>query len=109
MCVLLGTDYNPYQQESPIHIRTFKDILGPNWLNVKSYKEIDEDMLLVKIYMKMKEHKNSRFVHQTATALNIYLNEFENSFHYINNISADTINVDLFLKYFRTNWFDDVV
>jgi len=105
LCVLLGTDYNPYHQDSPIHIKSFKDILSPDWLNIKTYNEIDEDILLVKIYMKMNEHKTSRFVQQTAAALNIYLNDIEKNFHYINNIETETLDINKFLKYFRDSWF----
>lgn len=103
MCVLLGSDYNPFHQDSPIHIKHFKEVLG--WLGVKNYNEIDEDLLLVKICMKMNEHKESRFVQQTAAAMNIYLNDIEKKLHYINNVEPCEIDAIGFLRHFRNNWF----
>lgn len=101
MCVLLGTDYNPYSPDSPIHIKNFKEIL--TWLKINKYEEIDEDLLLVNIYMKMKENPNNKYCQQTARALNIYLNDIEYALHYISENEARSVNVNGFLKLFRSN------
>lgn len=103
LCVLLGTDYNPFSSESPIHIKNFKQIL--KFLNIANYSDIDEDVLLTKLYVKMNENKNNINVKQTAFALNMYLNDIENNLHYINNIEKDSINVKQFLNLFRSSWF----
>ena len=103
LCVLLGTDYNPYHDNSPVHIRTFKDVL--KWLNVKTYSEIDEDLLLVQLYMRMKQNPSNKYVQQTALALNMYLNDMEANFHFINNIDSDTVDAEKFLSIFRNSWF----
>ena len=105
MCVLLGSDYNPYSNESPIHIKNFKEIL--TWMNVKTYEEIDEDLLLVKIYMIMKENEGNKYCQQTARALNIYLNDIEYNLHYIGNNEAVGVDVKGFLQMFRSNCLKD--
>ena len=71
LCVLLGTDYNPYDKTSPIHMKCFTDILPR--LNIKSFSDIDEDALLVHIYNIMSQNPTNKHVIATATALNIYL------------------------------------
>ena len=103
LCVLLGTDYNPYSNDSPIHIKNFKNIL--RFLNIANYSEIDEDVLLTKLYVKMNENKNNIHVKQTAFALNMYLNDVENNLHFINNIEVGSINVQQFLNLYRSSWF----
>ena len=105
MCVLLGTDYNPYSSESPIHVKNFKEIL--QWLNVENYSDIDEDLLLVKIYMIMKSNPESKYCQQTARALNLYLNDIEYNLHYINEDEALKVNVNGFLRLYRSNCLYD--
>lgn len=102
LCVLLGTDYNPYSSESPIHIKNFKEALS--MLGVSKYSEIDEDLLLVKIYMIMKENEGNKYCQQTARALNVYLNDIEYGLHYITNIEPSSVNAKGFLNMFRSNW-----
>lgn len=75
LCVLMGTDYNPYSKDSVIHIHSFDDIL--ELMNITSFEELDEDDLLIKIYCIMSEHKDDIHVKQTAMAFNMYLSEIE--------------------------------
>lgn len=81
ICVLKGTDYNPYCSTSPIHIKNFKDVL--KWMNVDSFEKVDEDLLLAKIYMIMRKNEGNVYCRQTALALNMYLNNFECDIHFI--------------------------
>lgn len=98
LCVLMGTDYNPYHPKSPIHIRHFHDIL--KILNVDKFENIDEDILLAKIYVIMKNNENDIHCMQTAIALNIYLNELESKMHFITkNTNVNKIDMQRFLKY----------
>ena len=100
LCVLMGTDYNPYNSKSPIHIKWFEDIL--KILNIEKFEEIDEDILLTNIYIIMKNNENNIYCKQTAIALNIYLNELENGIHFITkNTNKNKINMSRFLKYSR--------
>ena len=93
LCVLLGTDYNPYDKNSPIHIKSFEEILEK--LGVNSYKEIDEDMLRLYVYNIMKEHPTDRHVIATALALNMYLNDnIESKLHNLYE-ELRTVRVDL--------------
>ena len=106
LCVLLGTDYNPYSNDSPIHLKNFKEVL--RWLNVQRFEDIDEDLLLVQIYKRMKANPNHKCVQQTAFALNVYLNDIETNLHFINNIDIQTIDVKQFFDIFRASWFNYV-
>ena len=96
----MGTDYNPYNSKSPIHIKWFEDIL--KILNIEKFEEIDEDVLLTNIYIIMKNNENNIYCKQTAIALNIYLNELENGINFITkNTNKNKINMPRFLKYSR--------
>lgn len=81
ICVLMGTDYNPYHPKSPIHIRRLSDVL--DLMDVDEFQKIDEDKLRFKLYMIMNENKGNIHVMQTAMALNIYLNNNETDLHVI--------------------------
>ena len=98
ICVLLGTDYNPYHPKSPIHLKKIDDIL--HMLNINKFKEIDEDELLLKIYTIMNANENSIYVKQTATALNVYLNDVENSLYILTG--NENINMNDFLDRFHS-------
>ena len=73
LCVLMGTDYNPYHKSSKIHISTFEDILTR--LNVSSFSKLTEEMLLLHLYELFKNNMGDRDVSGTIIALNIYLND----------------------------------
>lgn len=93
LCVLLGTDYNPYEKISPIHIKSFDEILEK--MGLKSFDEIDEDALRLYVYNVMKEHPTDKYVIATALALNMYLNDsIEGKLH---NLCEElrTVRVDL--------------
>ena len=95
----MGTDYNTYNQSSPIHIHEFKDIL--TFMNVNEYNQIDEDLLLLKIYTTMRSNMENTCCKETAIALNMYLNDLETDLHFINpNID---VNINKFLKYSKRN------
>ena len=98
ICVLLGTDYNPYHPKSPIHLKKIDDILY--MLNINKFKEIDEDELLLKIYTIMKDNENDIHVKQTAIALNVYLNDVENSLYILTG--NESINMKDFLDRFNS-------
>ena len=87
ICVLKGTDYNPYNFTSPIHIKNFKEVL--KWMNVDSFEKVDEDLLLAKIYMIMRNNEGNIYCRQTALALNMYLNNFESDIHFISAGDGD--------------------
>ena len=100
----MGTDYNPYHPKSPIHIRQFHDIL--KILNVDKFENIDEDVLLAKIYVIMKNNENDIHCKQTAIALNMYLNELEGEMHFITkNTNVNKIDMPRFLKYSKRTVF----
>lgn len=103
MCILLGTDYNPYDEESPIHKKSFKEIL--KMVGVKHYKDIDEDALRMKIYEIMFEHPNNKFCQQTALSINIYFENHENNIYYLTNINPCCVDVEKYLKMIRKNMF----
>lgn len=104
LCVLMGTDYNPYHPKSPIHIRYFHDIL--KILNIDKFEDIDEDILLAKIYVIMKNNENDIYCKQTAIALNMYLNELEEEIHFITkNTNIDKLDINRFLKYSKRTIF----
>ena len=93
LCVLLGTDYNPYDKQSPIHMKSFDEILDR--LHISSYSEIDEDALLFHIYNIMVEHPTDKYVIATAIALNLYLSEsIESKLHNLLN-EIRTVNIDI--------------
>lgn len=107
LCVLKGTDYNPYHYKSPIHIKHFEDIL--KILNVDKFEDIDEDILLTYIYMVMKNNENNIYCEQTAIALNIYLNELEDEIHILTeDTNINKINLNRFLKYSKRTVFDNL-
>ena len=106
LCVLLGTDYNPYSSASPIHIKNFKEALS--LVGVSKYSEIDEDVLLVKIYMIMKNNIGNKYCQQTARALNVYLNDIEYSLHYITNVEPSSVDAKGFLSMFHSNWIQNI-
>ena len=104
LCVLMGTDYNPYHPKSPIHIRYFHDIL--KILNIDKFENIDEDILLAKIYVIMKNNENDIYCKQTAIALNMYLNDLEEEIHFITkNTNIDKLDINRFLKYSKRTIF----
>ena len=93
LCVLLGTDYNPYDKSSPIHIKSFDEILEK--MNVKEYSEIDEDALRLYVYDIMCKHPTDKHVIATALALNMYLaDELECKIHNLNE-ELRTVRADL--------------
>ena len=53
----------------------------------------------------MRQYPDSKYVQQTALALNIYLNDIETNFHFINNIDPGSIDTEKFLRIFRNSWF----
>ena len=103
ICVLMGTDYNPYNSSSPIHIKRFEDVL--KMMNVESFDKLDEDLLFAKIYMIMKVNEGNIYCKQTAIALNMYLNDLEGDIHFITSESNKKINISRFLKYSRRSIF----
>lgn len=96
LCVLMGTDYNPYDSKSPIHIKYFSDILS--LLHVEKYEDISEEILLSSIYSTIKNNKDNIHCKQTILALNVYLNDLEDELHYITGDNIK-VNMDLFIKY----------
>lgn len=104
LCVLMGTDYNPYHPDSPIHIKSFDEVL--NWLEIKEFSEIDEDLLFAKIFVVMKSNNDNFYCKQTAIALNIYLNDLETEIHYITEgDDKNKLNMERFLKYSKRSVF----
>lgn len=104
LCVLMGTDYNPYHPDSPIHIKSFDEVL--NWLEIKDFSEIDEDLLFTKIFVVMKSNSDNFYCKQTAFALNIYLNDLETEIHYITeDDDKNKLNMERFLKYSKRSVF----
>ena len=104
LCVLMGTDYNPYHPDSPIHIKSFDEVL--NWLEIKDFSEIDEDLLFAKIFVVMKSNVDNFYCKQTAIALNIYLNDLETEIHYITEDNdKNKLNMERFLKYSKRSVF----
>lgn len=104
LCVLMGTDYNPYHPKSPIHIRYFDDIL--KILNIDKFEDIDEDVLLANIYMIMKNNEDNVYCKQTAIALNMYLNELEGEIHFITeSTNISKIDSNRFLRYSKRTVF----
>ena len=99
----MGTDYNPYNSSSPIHIKRFEDVL--KMMNVESFDKLDEDLLFAKIYMIMKVNEGNIYCKQTAIALNMYLNDLEGDIHFITSESNKKINISRFLKYSRRSIF----
>lgn len=93
-CVLLGSDYNPYDSSSPIHIATLDELR--QFAAVKSFEDITEEMLLTKIYLIMNDHPNETYTQQTAIALNMYLKRFEQAIHYIS--PDECVNLNKFIK-----------
>ena len=96
LCVLMGTDYNPYDSKSPIHIKYFSDILS--LLHVEKYEDISEEILLSNIYSIIKNNEDNIHCKQTVLALNVYLNDLEDELHYITSDNIK-VNMDLFIKY----------
>ena len=96
LCVLMGTDYNPYDSKSPIHIKYFSDILS--LLHVEKYEDISEEILLSNIYSIIKNNEDNIHCKQTVLALNVYLNDLEDELHYITGDNVK-VNMDLFIKY----------
>ena len=96
LCVLMGTDYNPYDSKSPIHIKYFSDILS--LLHVEKYEDILEELLLSNIYSIIKNNEDNIHCKQTVLALNVYLNDLEDELHYITGDNVK-VNMDLFIKY----------
>jgi len=82
ICVLMGTDYNPYTETSIIHIKRMSDIL--RILNVDSYSDIEEELLMEYIFEIFNNNPDNKECRQTALALNIYLNNLEGSLHELN-------------------------
>lgn len=104
ICVLMGTDYNPYSSLSPIHIKHFNDVL--KMMNVDSFDKVDEDLFFMKIYMIMKKNEGNIYCSQTALALNMYLNDLEGDIHFICGSETNKkINLERFLKYSRRSAF----
>ena len=104
MCILMGTDYNPRLQDSPIHVNEFADVL--KLMNVDRYSDIDDDALKLKVYEMLKLYKEHPASSQTALAINIYAENHESSFVYLTNIDVNSINVKLYLDMSRKNMFD---
>jgi hypothetical protein len=75
LCVLMGTDFNQYSSESPIHLRYFKEIL--KILNITKYEELTIDALKLYILKIAQAHRDSKFVKETVAALNLYLLNIE--------------------------------
>jgi hypothetical protein len=84
LCVLLGTDYNQYTADSPIHIQHFKDIL--RILNIKTYDELTSDLLKMHILHIAQTNSDNLNVRETVAALNLYLNNIEGDLQPIDKI-----------------------
>jgi 5'-3' exonuclease len=93
MCVLLGTDYNPYNEQSPIHISSFDEVL-----------DLTEEELSLRVFNIMDKNKNNIYCQQTAIALNIYLNNIEHSVKEIN--MDEEVDVEKFIRIVNWNMLD---
>ena len=79
LCVMKGIDFNTFDQN--IKIRTFEDALVK--LNVKSFNEVNEDMLYEYFKQYFEKNKLVEETKYTALALNLYLVNMENTFYEI--------------------------
>jgi hypothetical protein len=89
LCILKGTDYNKYTENSPIHIDRFEDIL--QILNVPTYSKITFDLLINYLQSVFQKFPTALEVKETSLALNIYLQymSFESCFKEIEKRKMD--------------------
>lgn len=107
LSVLLGTDYNPRVPNSPIHIDRFDDVLKR--LGVKTFAEIDEDMLLLHVYDVMSRNVGNEVCSQTAFAINVYLNNVEGRAHCMTQMDVSERSVKRLLRFVKQCDEDDLV
>jgi hypothetical protein len=100
LCVLQGTDYNPYNAASPIHLQSLTD---------KGWYMLDEDALLLRVYRVMRRYPESIYIRQTALAMNIYLHgeaRLESMLHVLGvGEHVCEKNIDRFLHIVNRNMF----
>jgi hypothetical protein len=97
LCVLLGTDYNPYNSASPIHIKNFDKLLKR--MNLQSFQELTVDNVDEYLSSIMKDNPDNKYCSQTALALSLYNHNHENR---IMPIKPVNINTSRFLEYIRS-------
>jgi len=79
LSVLIGSDFNPPHDKSPIHISSFESILSI--LNLKSFSELKYDHLVDYIKDKITNHSSYYSVPETVLAINQYLSRYESQKH----------------------------
>lgn len=75
LCVLMGTDYNPYSSKSPIHIKRFEQIL--EYTDVCTFKDLTIDDVTNYINSKLSEYPDNEYCIQTILALGLYIEHNE--------------------------------
>jgi hypothetical protein len=88
----LGTDYNLYNESSPIHIQSLTDL-----------NDLTEEELLLHIYKVMEDNPDNIYCQTTAIALNIYLNDVEHSVKEIN--MDEDVDVEKFIRIVNDTMF----
>jgi hypothetical protein len=90
LCVLMGTDMNPYHPASPIHIKQFQQILTN--MDLSKYDELTIDNLKKYILDVISKNPDSTNIKETVTAINIYLNDIEIGTYEITPKNYEEIN-----------------
>ena len=110
LCVLKGTDYNPYSKDSVIHIDRFEDIFKLH--GVTKFSELDGDLVLAKICLTMEANPNSIECYQTAIALNMYLSDcIEGGIHFMprNETIDDDVRNKINVKFMENDIIENEI
>lgn len=103
LCVLLGSDYNPYHSKSPIHIKSFDAILYK--LKLTSFQELTVEKLDEYISQIFTAHPNNLYCQQTRMALSLYNQNHETM---IMPLKQKLINSNLFLEHIRATIIEEI-